>query len=162
MSYDRGALKKNHMKKYSIIAVLSLVAIVNAAYLSYKAYIYHFVNADKLSTICDFSRFSSCSDVLRDPLSLVFSIPFPWIALVVYPVLLGLAWYGYKKNSYKQASIIAVISALGMCFNGFIIYREIRYIHAYCILCLICTAIIISIFFLSLQLMKESKKSLDV
>lgn len=146
------------MKKYQIIIGLALVAIVNAAYLSYKSYIYHFVHVKNLSTICDFTGIGSCTDVLRDPLSLVFGIPFPWIALVVYPVLLGLAWYGYKHSSYKQASILAVLSGLGMCFNGFIIYREIRYIHAYCILCLICTAIIITIFTLSLQMVKEGKQ----
>lgn len=137
---------------------LAVVAIINAAYLSYKSYLYHFANAGKLSTICDFSKWSSCTDVLRDPLSLVFGIPFPWIALVVYPVLLGLAWYGYKKSSYAQAKVLAVLSAMGMCFNGFIIYREIRFIHAYCILCLICTAIIITIFVLSIQMIQESKK----
>ena len=149
------------MKKYSIIIILASLAIVNAAYLSYKSYVYHFVNADKLTTICDFSRWSSCTDVLRNPLSLVFGIPFPWIALLVYPVLLGLAWYGYKKASFGPARIIAILSGLGMCFNGFIIYREIRFIHAYCILCLICTAIIISIFILSLQLVQESKNKIN-
>lgn len=137
---------------------LAAVAIVNATYLSYKAYVYHFVDPNKLSTICDFSRFSSCTDVLRHPLSLVFGIPFPWIALVVYPILLIVAWYGYRKASLLPAKIIVVLSGLGMCFNGFIIYREIRYIHAYCILCLLCTAIIVSIFVLSLQLVRDAKK----
>lgn len=145
------------MKKYSIIVALASVAIVNAAYLSYKSYIYHFVDPYRLTTICDFSRWSSCTDVLRNPLSLVFGIPFPWIALLVYPILLGLAWYGYKKASLWPAQAIVVLSGMGMCFNGFIIYREIRFIHAYCILCLICTAIIISIFILSLQLVREGK-----
>lgn len=148
------------MKKYLLIMGLAGVAIVNAAYLSYKSYLYHFANAGKLSTICDFSRWSSCTDVLRNPLSLVFGIPFPWVALVVYPILLGLAWYGYKKSSYAQAKVLAVLSGMGMLFNGFIIYREIRFIHAYCILCLICTAIIITIFILSLQLVREGKNKI--
>lgn len=146
-------------KKYAIIIGLALVAIVNASYLSYKSYIYHFVNTKNLTTICDFSRFSSCTDVLRNPLSLVFGIPFPWIALVVYPILLGLAVYGYKKASIVPAKIIMVLSAMGMSFNSFIIYREIRYIHAYCILCLICTAIIITIFALSVSMVREAKNS---
>jgi len=87
------------MKKYSIIITLTIIAIVNAAYLSYKSYVYHFVDSDKLSTVCDFSRWSSCTDVLRNPLSLTFGIPFPWIALLIYPVLLGLAWYGHKRDT---------------------------------------------------------------
>lgn len=147
------------IKKYTIIAALAAVAIVNAAYLSYKAYMFQFVDPYKLTTICDFSRFSSCSSVLRHPLSLVFGIPFPWVALVVYPILLGLAWYGYRKASLTPAKIIVVLSGLGMAFNGFIIYREIRYIHAYCILCLLCTAIIITIFILSLSMVRKGENS---
>ncbi|HCJ45569.1 MAG: hypothetical protein COZ86_04280 [Candidatus Moranbacteria bacterium CG_4_8_14_3_um_filter_41_13] len=149
------------MKKYRIIMVLAGIAIVNAMYLSYKAYIYHFINPYKLTTICDFSGWSSCTDVLRNPLSLVFGIPFPWVAFVVYPILLGLAWYGYRKSSYVQAKVLTILSGMGMCFNGFIIYREIRFIHAYCILCLICTTIIVSIFILSLQLTQEGKNELS-
>jgi len=150
------------MNKYSIIITLTIIAIVNAAYLSYKSYVYHFVDSDKLSTVCDFSRWSSCTDVLRNPLSLTFGIPFPWIALLIYPVLLGLAWYGHKRDTFSPARIIAILSGFGVCFNGFIIYREIRFIHAYCILCLICTAIIISIFILSLQLVREGKDEAKV
>jgi uncharacterized membrane protein len=148
------------LKKYAIIATLALVAIVNAAYLSYKVYMFQFVDPYKLTTICDFSTFSSCTSVLRHPLSLVFGVPFPWIALAVYPILLILAWYGYKKASLAPAKIIVVLSGLGMAFNGFIIYREIRYIHAYCILCLLCTAIIITIFTLSLSMVRGNKNIL--
>lgn len=147
------------MKKYLYISGLAFVAIINAIYLSYKAYLYQFVEAGNVATFCDFSVFSSCSSVLKHPLSLVFGIPFPWIALVVYPVLLALSLYGYKKQSFKQAKIITVLSALGMAFNGFIIYREAMYIHSYCLLCLICTAIIISIFFISLSMWRENNNT---
>ncbi len=140
--------------------VLALIALINAVYLSYKAYYFRYVDPLGLTSICDFSKVNSCSEVLRRPLANVFSIPFPWIALVVYPILLGLAWYGYKQQSYVQAKILATLSFLGMCFNGFIIYREIAFIHAYCLLCLMCTAIIVSIFFLSLSLIKEGKHAL--
>lgn len=147
------------MKQYRIIIVLAAVALVNAAYLSYKAYYFRYVDPLGLTSLCDFSKVNSCSEVLRHPLSNVFGIPFPWVALVVYPILLGLAWYGYKKRSYVQAKILATLSFLGMCFNGFIIYREILFIKAFCLLCFICTLIIISIFFLSLSLLKEAKRA---
>ena len=146
------------MNRYRTIIILSCIALVNAAYLSYKAYFFRYIDPQGLTSFCDFSAFNSCSEVLRHPLSSVFSIPFPWVALVVYPVLLGLAWYGYRRRSYMQAKILAVLSFMGMCFNGFIIYREIFFIKAFCLLCFICTLIIISIFFLSLSILKESKK----
>jgi|GEM_PF-887815 len=145
------------MKQYRYIVWLSVLAFINAAYLSYKAYFFRYVDPLGLTSFCDFSKFNSCSEVLRHPLANVFGIPFPWIALVVYPVLLTLAWFGYRKQSYVQAKILAVLSFLGMCFNGFIIYREVRFIHAYCLLCLLCTIIIVTIFILSLSLWKESK-----
>lgn len=147
----------NVTKKYLVIMVLAAVAIVNAGYLSYKAYGYHFAGAPELSTACDAFGAGSCSDVLRDPLSLVFGIPFPFIALVVYPILFSIAWYGYQKTSLMPAKILAVLSGMGMGFNGFIIYREIFFIHQYCLLCLLCTLIIISIFVLSLQIMHAGK-----
>ena len=146
------------MKKYLIIAGLSVIAIVNAAYLSYKAYIFRYINPIDATSFCDISKTASCTDVLRDPLSNVFGIPFPWIALVVYPILLALAIYGYRKASFKQAKIIAVLAAGGICFNGFIIYREVMYIHVYCLLCLMCSAIIISNFVLALQMINEEKR----
>lgn len=147
------------MKKYQIIIVLACIAIVNAAYLSYKAYYFRYVDPLGLTSICDFSKINSCSEVLRHPLSNVFGIPFPWVALLVYPIILGLAWYGYHHRSYAQAKALAILSFLGMSFNGFIIYREIFFIKAFCLLCFICTLIIISIFFLSRSIMKEGEQA---
>lgn len=142
-------------KKYFVVMILTAVAIVNAGYLSFKAYGYHFAGASELSTACDAFGAGSCSDVLRHPLSLVFGIPFPFIALVVYPVLFLTAWRGYRTSSLTPAKVLVVLSGMGMCFNGFIIYREIFFIHQYCLLCLFCTVIIISIFFLSLSIVRS-------
>ena len=145
------------MKQYRIIAILAAIALVNALYLSYKAYYFRYVDSLGLTLICDFSKVNSCSEVLRHPLSNVFGIPFPWVALAVYPILLGLAWYGHRKQSYFQAKILLTLSFLGMAFNGFIIYREIFFIKAFCLLCFICTLIIITIFVLSLRMVRESR-----
>lgn len=155
----RELLSRNAMNKYRIILVLGGIAFVNAAYLSYKAYFFRYIDPTGLTSFCDFSKFNSCSEVLRHPLSNVFGIPFPWVALMVYPIILGFAWYGYKHQSYVQAKILAALSFLGMCFNGFIIYREILFIKAFCLLCFICTLIIISIFFLSLSILKEEQRT---
>ena len=149
------------MKQYRTIIILAVIALANAAYLSYKAYFFRYVDPLGLTSFCDFSKFNSCSEVLRHPLSSVFGIPFPWVALAVYPILLGLAWYGYRHQSYTQAKALVILSFMGMCFNGFIIYREILFIKAFCLLCFICTLIIISIFFLSLSLVRESRRGAE-
>lgn len=139
--------------------LLAGVAIVNAAYLSYKAYFFRYVDPTGLSSFCDFSQTASCTEVLRHPLSQVFGISFPWIALLVYPVLFCLAWLGFKRQSFSPAKALAVLSFLGMCFNSFIIYREIFFIKAYCLLCLLCTVIIVSIFVLALCLVREGRRA---
>lgn len=144
-------------KKYLVVMVLAAIAIVNAGYLSFKAYGYHFAGQSELSTVCDAFGAGSCSDVLRHPLSLVLGIPFPFIALAVYPILFCIAWYGFCHLTTMPAKWLATLSAMGMGFNGFIIYREIFFIHQYCLLCLMCTVIIISIFALSLSILRSSE-----
>jgi uncharacterized membrane protein len=44
-----------------------------------------------------------------------------------------------------------------MCFNSYIIYMETFYIWAFCPLCLLCSAIIVTIFITSLMIIQEWK-----
>ena len=85
------------MRKYLIILVLALIGVSGAAYLSWHAYDFWFgANADALRMLpCDISATFSCSDILSNPRSLVFGIPFPMIALVVYPILTLIALIGW-------------------------------------------------------------------
>jgi uncharacterized membrane protein len=140
--------------KFLLIQVLSVVALINASYLSYKAYFVRFVDPVGLTSFCDFSSTFACTDVLRHPLSQVFGVSFPWIALLVYPVIFVVAFLGYRHAKVSYAKTLAIISFLGMLFNGFIIYREAMFIHAYCLLCLLCTVIIVSIFAVSVSMRK--------
>lgn len=145
--------------KFLVIIGLSFLAFINASYLSYKAYFFRFIDPTGLSSFCDISKSFSCTDVLRHPLSQVFDISFPWIAFVVYPVLLIIAYFGYRtvKTNSDYAKTLVAISCMGMLFNGFIIYREIKFIHAYCLLCLLCTVLIVSIFSLSASIVRNEK-----
>jgi len=144
------------MKKYLYIIGLSLVAMVDAAYLSYQAYVIRFVNSGVADSFCDVSQNMSCTNVLQSPYSQVFGLSFPWIALVVYPIILVLAYVGYKNKSVLQAKIIQILSLGGMLFNFYIIYLETFYIFSFCILCLLCTAIITTIFIISSLLVKDN------
>lgn len=96
--------------------------------------------------------------MLAHPLSQVFGIPFPMIALAVYPVLLALAVIGWMKNSAVFFKPLAALAAMGTAFNAFIIYREAVYIKSFCILCLLCSAIIVTVFAVSMaQNVKECR-----
>lgn len=146
--------------KFLAIIILSALAFINASYLSYKAYFFRFIDPQGLSSFCDVNKIFSCTEVLRHELSQVFGLSFPWVAFVVYPVLLIVAYFGYRagKNYSSYAKTLAVLSFMGMMFNGFIIYREIMFIHAYCLLCLLCSAIIVSIFALAISVVIKRDK----
>ena len=147
----------SNKNKFLVISILSFLAFINASYLSYKAYFFRFIDPSGLSSFCDISKTFSCSEVLRHPLSQFFGISFPWIALIVYPILFIISYLGYKsgKRFLNYAKALVALSFLGMLFNGFIIYREVVYIHTYCLLCLLCTVIIISIFSLSVSIISK-------
>jgi uncharacterized membrane protein len=131
-------------KKLLAVIILCIIAIFNAAYLTNMAY-------SELSgpSFCDISATMSCTSVFSNTASQIFGIPFPVIALIVYPVLLLVAvlWYYKKINTHR--SWLRWLSLGGMLFNGYIIFQETFVIKAFCPLCLLCTGIIITIHILS-------------
>lgn len=144
------------MKKYLLIAVLAAIGIFNAFYLSYHAYGFWFGdNAEALRMLpCDISATFSCSDILKNPRALVFGLPFPMIAAIVYPILLMLALIGYFTKSTTPAKILTVVAFLGMCFNGYVISQEFI-VGVFCPLCAVCTGLIIAIFITSIFIWKK-------
>lgn len=96
------------MRKYLIILILAVIAFANATYLSYEAYQFWFAsNAEALRSLpCDLSATLSCSGILSNPRALVFGIPFPMIAMVVYPIIFLLALSGYLRKSLTEAKIL--------------------------------------------------------
>lgn len=144
-------------KTYLIILILSIIAIGNASYLSYHAYAFWFAeNADALRALpCDISASLSCSGILSNARALIFGIPFPMIALVVYPVLAILALIGYVRHTLTPMKVISIMALMGMCFNGYVISQE-YIISVFCPLCALCTLIIISIAILAIRAWKKN------
>lgn len=140
-------------KKF-IFAIISLavVAFLNASYLTFQAY------SNWQSAVCNLSDTFSCGNVLSHPASWIFWIPFPAIAMIVYPVIIVLSWFSLQKKNFFLIPFISVISALWILFNSYIIYLEATEIRSYCLLCLICGLIILTIFVLSTALV-NSKNS---
>lgn len=146
------------MKKYLIIAVLAAIGILDAAYLSYHAYgIWFGANAEAIRYLpCDISSVFSCTDILKNPRALIFGLPFPMIALMVYPVLFILALIGWFTKKTCPAKVLTGLAAWGMCFNSYIIYQEFI-VGIFCLFCALCTLIIITIFFISISIWKWEK-----
>ena len=79
------------MKKYLIITILSVIASINAIYLTSLAY-------TQQSSFCDISATLSCTTALSSPDLIFFGLPFPAIALMVYPILFLIAMISYTKK----------------------------------------------------------------
>lgn len=151
------------MKKYLIILILALIGVYNAVELSIPAYQYwNGANKEVLQSLpCDISETLSCSGILQNKRAIIFSVgefhvAFPMIALVVYPILALLALSGWIRKSLTEAKWLIGLSAGGIAFNGYVISQEII-VGVFCPLCALCTAIIITVFGLSLWIVKGEK-----
>ncbi len=135
------------MKKLLAICILSIIAFLNAAYLTIQNYKIE-STADKwnITSFCDLNNKFSCTNVLSSPYSKVFWLPFPAIALVVYPIIFLIAFLWINRVIRKPFHILAAMWLWWMMFNWFFISREFLYIGSYCPLCLFCSVIITSIF----------------
>lgn len=133
----------NKRKLLSVI-ILTIIATLNAAYLTHMAY-------GQLNgpSFCDISATMSCTSVFNNTASQIFGIPFPAIALVVYPVLFLIALWWYLNKISRSQQALRRLSLGGFLFNSYFIYQEAFVIKAFCPLCLLCTGIIITIHILT-------------
>ncbi len=149
------------MKKLFVaVIVLAAFAFGNAVYLTTQAYTLKIKMAESVgnySTFCDINSTFSCSNVLLSPRAQFFGLPFPAVAMVVYPIIFLVALLGYLGICRKAFPILAGMAIGGMCFNGYYIFQEAVYIGSFCPLCLMCTAIIISIRGISVYGIKKAK-----
>ncbi len=145
--------------KLIIISIISVLAFFNAFYLSYD-WIFNIEQNNSLyflpmwdfvwnSSFCDINETFSCSVVLSNPLSQIYWIPFPIIALFVYPVIFFIAILWYFRKIKNVFTILFWMWISWIMFNWYFIYQEIFNIGAFCPLCLLCSAIILTISFLS-------------
>lgn len=151
------------MKKLITIMILSFIASINAVYLTYNAYLLkasentfniEWISNNSIKFACDFNSTFSCSSVFNHDFAWIFGIPFPLIALIVYPIIMLIAYLGIKEKIKNVYKVILAMSIWWVLFNSYIIVNE-YIIWVYCLLCLMCTAIIIIIWWLSIVWIKE-------
>lgn len=75
--------------KYTLILSLAIIAIANAAYLSRTAYL--LLHGVSTKSGCDINPTFSCSNVIIHPDTMIAGLPFPYLALIVYPIIAALA-----------------------------------------------------------------------
>jgi uncharacterized membrane protein len=133
------------------IAVLALIGVFNAAYLSmYKLGIIG-------GLIC---RVGSCEQVQNSPQAELLGIPVSVLGLGAYLTLLALALVGVQPRFVRDRRIalaITAISGVGVLFSAYLTYVEARVIYMWCQYCVISAILITLIFLLSLPGLRRAR-----
>ena len=147
--------------KLYIIALLGLLWTLDAAYLTNEAYkikntVKVFGQPDNLWFVCDVNSTFSCSSVFNENFAWILWLPFSEIALAIYPIFIIIAILALNKKLKNSFKIILIIAILWIIYNWYIIVNEFM-LWSYCLMCLGCTAIIITIWTLSIFWLKNEK-----
>lgn len=134
------------MKKLYTIILLALISFWNAIYLTIAAFKFRAWEYEKL--ICDINDKLSCSSLFSFDFAWIFWIPFPEIAMIVYPLITIIALLGIFKKCKKSFEIMFGLWIWWMLFNSYIIYNEFL-LWIFCPSCLVCSASITTIAILS-------------
>jgi len=147
--------------RLKIIFFLSLMGIIISVYLTGIYY-------QEKSSFCDINDTLSCSAVSNSLYAQVFTIPvslygllgYGFFALVCLFLLEKPPWLKKKKIMQQLFSGESMFSLalISFIFSLYLTYHEIFTIKVLCILCLLSQALIIVIFFLAYQLIREQKK----
>ena len=133
------------------IAVLALIGILDAAYLS--AYKLGFIGGLTCTV-------GSCEQVQNSPQSALLGIPVSVLGLGAYVALLALAIAGVQPRFVRDRRIalaITAISAVGVLFSAYLTYVEARVIYMWCQYCVISAILITLIFLLSLPGLRRAR-----
>ena len=130
------------MKTYAKALIgLSSLGTANALYLTIL-----FLRTkwtEHVSSVCDINATTSCTSVITSPFALFLGVPVCSIALIVYPVLIGLGLAALKRHKTRDLFYAAsILSAMGLMLNVVYVYNEFVHIGAVCILCVGCTVLI--------------------
>jgi uncharacterized membrane protein len=132
------------------ILAASGAGMINAGYLSYL-YIQEKADSNMIG-MCDVNSTFSCSSVISSPYAQFLGVPVCSIALLVYPVLMILAWLAlHKPHTRNLFYTISIIAAMGLMLNLVYVYNEVVYIQKLCPLCLFCTLLILTDLLMSIR-----------
>jgi uncharacterized membrane protein len=133
------------------IAVLALVGIFDAAYLSMY----------KLGIIGGLTcSVGSCEQVQNAPQSALFGVPVSVLGLGAYVALLALALAGVQPRFARDRRIaraITAVSGVGVLFSAYLTYVEARVIYMWCQYCVVSAILITLIFLLSLPGLRPAR-----
>lgn len=135
------------MKKLYSIIILAFISFLNAVYLTIEAFrLKAWVTSE---FICDINAQLSCSWLFTFDFPRIFGvIPFPLIAMFVYPIIATVAFLWVKWKCKKPFLPLLIIAILWMLFNSYFIFNEYL-VWVYCPACLACSVAITTIAIIS-------------
>ena len=135
-------------KKFFYVKALSLIGIIVALYLLWEQFFHPSFNP------CSINSTVNCDAIVSGVVAKTLGLPTPLYGLIGYIVMFFSARYQKKK-------LLLGMATFGLLFCGWIAYKELLELHVVCPVCLICDAVILSVFGLSvsLNLQTKSKKS---
>jgi uncharacterized membrane protein len=128
-----------------IITVFAVIGILLACYLLFEQ-----VTRSPFNP-CNINSRVNCDAIISGSVSKTFGLPTPLFGLVGYIVILFASLFQYKKT-------ILVTAAGGLLFCLGIAYQELFLLHVICPACILCQVDMLTVFALSLMLVKRSQK----
>jgi uncharacterized membrane protein len=134
----------NRLFKY--IKVLATLGVMLAVFLLWEQI------TQPVFRPCNINSFINCDAVISGPVAKTFGIPTPLYGLIGYLTILVAAIYKNKKLIFYMASF-------GLLFCLWIAYKELFQLKVICPVCIVCQLIMITVFSLSIVLLKRKSDS---
>lgn len=135
---------------WRLSSVLSVIGIFLAVYLL----IQYYQVAPGSETICNFNPLVNCSAMTTGSLATLFGIPVAFVGLIGYGFILF-------STLTKRRGLMLGMSAFGVLFCLRITILEVFFVRIICPVCILCQAVMLVLFGISLYLYftKDKKKS---
>ncbi len=126
------------------VKILSLVGVLLAVYLLWQQWFRPAFQP------CSINSFINCDAVVSGPVSKTLGIPTPLYGLIGYIVI-------FLSSVYKKKTLMFSMATFGLLFCLWIGYQELFLLHVICPVCIGCEIIMITVFILSLKILKNKK-----
>lgn len=127
---------------WKIIQILALVGILLALYLLFEQITHSPFQP------CNINSFVNCNAIISGGVSKTFGIPTPLIGLTGYLVIL-------LASLTRRKKLLLSMATFGLFFCLWIAYQELFLLHVICPVCILCQLDMISVFILSILLLKH-------
>lgn len=142
-------MKKRIKWLFILIAVVSVLGILNAGYLAWTALI-------GVSPTCNFIH--GCAEVAASPYSTVLGVPLALFGVLFYAMIFGFSLWRIVVPSAPALKYIFPLSILGFLLSLYFLYLQAFVINAFCEYCLFSLFDATVIFIISTYLWMTRKK----